>query len=650
MYIIARNCFTSRRAGYGLWIREVNFVRRLWHVSSMYENTKAVSLYRNIGVNTHALMKLCFRDLVQKLACHVLAESLPSIDNAKEQEEVVMVELSKEIHNDTHDSEQLEGAHWSNRHMKDIYQWHSNLCEDKDITSQLNDRLKIHDASLKALQTGLMYKNHPTLLKMDGLYLIIPFFGPFKIRSHYEEEEEKEKEEEIKRLLLSRKEEKKAVESNKELMGFSTRELSECFNTNPQKEVSTKTHYLQKEEHDDDSSVSLGLKYLTDRPSEVWIMEDEFEALIAHSMLHWEKPQKIQFPTFLIRKQRHDSISTSLQKDLKSASKIVLCLRDDHECRTMSLHYAQKLGKEQCYMLRLSGGNPKGPKTFIDMTRQNLYVSSWLQKIYPICSNKLLSFREVREEVREELANPDAIKGIPSRTLPGLTRILKGFRRGEVTIFTGPTGVGKTSLLCQLSLDFCVQGVPTLWGSFEIKATRLIKKMLHQFVGKNMEQHLHEFNMYADTFEQLPLYFMRFYGGTSIDRVLETMEYSVLVNNVQHIVIDNLQFMMNSAESISYQQDRFAIMDQVIHKFRMFASDFNVHLSIVIHPRKENDDILLSTSSIYGSAKATQEADNVIAIQKRKEKRYLDILKNRFDGDTGTVYFQYIKDTQMVSG
>ena len=42
---------------------------------------------------------------------------------------------------------------------------------------------------------------------------------------------------------------------------------------------------------------------------------------------------------------------------------------------------------------------------------------------------------------------------------PGLNRILKGHRRGELTIFTGRTGAGKTTLLSELSLDLAMQGV-----------------------------------------------------------------------------------------------------------------------------------------------------------------------------------------------
>ena len=42
---------------------------------------------------------------------------------------------------------------------------------------------------------------------------------------------------------------------------------------------------------------------------------------------------------------------------------------------------------------------------------------------------------------------------------PGLTKILKGHRPGELTILTGPTGSGKTTLISELSLDLCQQGV-----------------------------------------------------------------------------------------------------------------------------------------------------------------------------------------------
>lgn len=42
---------------------------------------------------------------------------------------------------------------------------------------------------------------------------------------------------------------------------------------------------------------------------------------------------------------------------------------------------------------------------------------------------------------------------------PKLTQTLKGHRPGELTVFTGGTGAGKTTLISELSLDLCQQGV-----------------------------------------------------------------------------------------------------------------------------------------------------------------------------------------------
>lgn len=65
----------------------------------------------------------------------------------------------------------------------------------------------------------------------------------------------------------------------------------------------------------------------------------------------------------------------------------------------------------------------------------------------------------MRSAPSREILNPAEAYGVPITTLPELNRLLKGHRRGELTVLTGPTGAGKTSLLSALSLDLCKQGV-----------------------------------------------------------------------------------------------------------------------------------------------------------------------------------------------
>lgn len=64
--------------------------------------------------------------------------------------------------------------------------------------------------------------------------------------------------------------------------------------------------------------------------------------------------------------------------------------------------------------------------------------------------------------------------------------------------------------------------------------------------------------------------------------------------------------------------DRFWKQDAIIAAFRNFATRKNCHVSLVVHPRKERDDEDLTTSSIFGGAKASQEADNILIIQDKR--------------------------------
>lgn len=79
------------------------------------------------------------------------------------------------------------------------------------------------------------------------------------------------------------------------------------------------------------------------------------------------------------------------------------------------------------------------------------------------------------------------------------------------------------------------------------------------------------------------------------------------------------------------------MQDDVISKFRNLATTSNVHITLVIHPRKGDDSTDLSVNSVFGTAKSTQEADNVLILQYRPKYTVIDVKKNRFDGEIGKV-------------
>jgi twinkle protein len=212
-----------------------------------------------------------------------------------------------------------------------------------------------------------------------------------------------------------------------------------------------------------------------------------------------------------------------------------------------------------------------------------------------------------------------------------------------------------------VSLDLAEQGVNVLWGSFEIKNTRLMHKLLQQYMRDVLpvgladrdniseaerRQQMTALSALADKFETLPMHFMKFHGGSDIEHVLDAMEYAAYVHDVDHIILDNMQFMISRAANVSRKgsssYDKFDMQDIAIEKFRKFATDYNVHVSLVVHPRKEDEGAALGISSFYGSAKATQEADIVLILQSDGKRKFVDVKKNRFDGTLGHVplYFE----------
>ncbi|XP_030611212.1 twinkle protein, mitochondrial-like [Archocentrus centrarchus] len=332
---------------------------------------------------------------------------------------------------------------------------------------------------------------------------------------------------------------------------------------------------------------------------------------------------------------------------LEQFKRVTLWLGGDIRSWEASKSFSRKLGLRRCSLVRPGEYRPCA----VEALARGKNLSNIIKASISAAHKSIVSFKQLREDVYGELANTDQVAGVKWTRFPELNRILKGHRKGELTVFTGPTGSGKTTFISELALDLCMQGVNTLWGSFEINNVRLAKIMLTQFAMQRLEENLEQYDFWADKFEELPLYFMTFHGQQNIKTVLDTMQHAVYLYDINHVVIDNLQFMMGQ-ENLSV--DKFAVQDHIIGVFRKFATNSCCHVTLIIHPRKEEDDRELQTASIFGSAKASQEADNVLILQEKKlvtcpGRRSLQVTKNRFDGDVGIFPLDFIKPSLTFS-
>lgn len=330
---------------------------------------------------------------------------------------------------------------------------------------------------------------------------------------------------------------------------------------------------------------------------------------------------------------------------LENFRKLILWFGNDDTSWDTARHFARKLNEERCYFVRPTDVQPR-PKIAIDLEYD---IKNIISNAQPIWHKSITTFHYLRHDILSDLQNIDKVQGVKWKRYPALNRILKGHRRGELTILTGPTGSGKTTFMSDYSLDLALQGVNTLWGSFEIRNARLARTMLQQMAGVPLDDNLADFDMYADAFEKLPIYFMTFHGQQSIKVVMDAVEHATYVHDISHVIIDNVQFMMGMSDELKHM-DRFWKQDSIISAFRTFATKYNCHVTLVIHPRKERYEEELTTSSIFGGAKASQEADNVLIIQDKrlttlKGKKYLQIAKNRYSGDLGVLPLDFDKSS-----
>ena len=307
--------------------------------------------------------------------------------------------------------------------------------------------------------------------------------------------------------------------------------------------------------------------------------------------------------------------------------------------------FSRKLGQERCTVVTAQYPSP------LTAVRQKLEIEEILASARPCHHEFITTFEKLRNDVYLEFLHSEIMEGVKWKRFDGLNGLLRGFRRGEMTILTGRTGSGKTTFLSEYSLDLAMEGVNTLWGSFEVKNVRLIKMLLKQFSLVNLDEQVENFDQVADRFAKLPFHFCTFHGAQEVDTVMDAMAHAVYVNDIAHVIIDNVQFMIGSR---SGNLDRMSQQDLAIEKFRKFATVHNVHVTLVIHPRKEYDE-MLTIHSVYGGGKATQEADNVLLLQEEQtegsffKKKYVEIVKNRYAGDLGMVPLAFTKPFLTMS-
>jgi DNA primase (bacterial type) len=124
---------------------------------------------------------------------------------------------------------------------------------------------------------------------------------------------------------------------------------------------------------------------------------------------------------------------------------IYLWMDSDVPGREGAEQFAKKIGVNRCLLVQpepsVDGLSP--PKDANEALLRGMDLDEMIMKASVLPHERILTFRELRGQVLHEMLNPNEYAGVPVPSLPKFTEIIKGFRRGELTVLTGPTGSGK---------------------------------------------------------------------------------------------------------------------------------------------------------------------------------------------------------------
>lgn len=190
-----------------------------------------------------------------------------------------------------------------------------------------------------------------------------------------------------------------------------------------------------------------------------------------------------------------------------------------------------------------------------------------------------------------------------------------GFRGGEVTLWMGINGHGKSELLGQACLGFIEQQEPVLIMSFEMKPVATLARMVRQ-AAMNDEvppEYVDKFLNWCDG--KLTLF--KHTGRATHETLLGVVHYAAKELKAKHIVIDSLMMVTHGAagdRAINEQKD---LVSELCHT----ARNLNVHIHLVHHSRKlENENTVPGKFDAVGSGGISDQVDQVMIVWRRKAK------------------------------
>lgn len=240
-----------------------------------------------------------------------------------------------------------------------------------------------------------------------------------------------------------------------------------------------------------------------------------------------------------------------------------------------------------------------------------------------------------------------------------LDRRLQGAGLGELVIWTGKRGGGKSTILNQTIVESVAQKVKTFVYSGELSNGKVREWLERQIATEKYIENpkdLYNCKVSPALSRMLGEWYRNYIFTYSDDAenneedIFKMMEYAYMRYDIRRFVLDNLKTVRFTNE-----KDFYRSQGKFVNRLKQFAKSFDVHIDLVVHPRKTSRETL-EDEDVGGSVDIIDLADNVVVVGRVTEdlisgldednkskangkQTFIAIKKNREFGDLGKIGF-----------
>lgn len=245
-----------------------------------------------------------------------------------------------------------------------------------------------------------------------------------------------------------------------------------------------------------------------------------------------------------------------------------------------------------------------------------------------------------------------------------LNKMTCGLRKGELTVLTAGTGVGKTTFVRQVAYDLGVTkdlkvGLLMLEENVKRTARGLMsiaasKRLYMNRQGVSEEEYKQAFDKTLGTGHFI-LY--EHFGSLDGDNLLSKIRYMAVGEQCDFIILDHISIAVSGLEGDNERK----LIDILMTQLRSLAEEAGVGLIVISHLKRidgmsHEEGAATSLSQLRGSGAIAQLSDTVIGLERNQQadgeqrnRVRIRVLKNRWTGETGIAgYLFYNKTTDHL--